>query len=136
MKSFITGLLLSYLSIASSKPLQERIKPLQPLKKLKKTIKSIDTLSSKNWSYYQPRKGQTDDSPLYCGSGKYIDTIKLKKKLIRWVAVSPDLLKRFGGKYRYGDKIYVKYPTQYKGVWTINDCMNKRYKNKIDFLIW
>lgn len=136
MKSLITGLLLSYFSLTSSKLNLDKIKPLQPLKKLKKTIKSIDTLSFKNWSYYQPKLAQTDDSPLYTGSGKYIDTIKLKKKLFRWCAVSPDLLKRFGGKYRYGDKIYVKYPTQYRGVWTINDCMNKRYRNKIDFLVW
>lgn len=136
MKSFITGLLLSYLSVTSSKPYFTKSKPLEPLKKLKKSIKSIDTLSFKKWSYYQPKGNQTDDSPLYCGSGKYIDTVKLKKGLIKWCAVSPDLLKRFGGKYRYGDKIYIKCPTQYKGVWIINDCMNKRYKNKIDFLVY
>lgn len=136
MKSFITSLLLSYFTIANSKSLPIIENVSKPLKIAKKKIKSIDTLSFKKWSYYQPRGNQTDGSPLYCGSGKYIDTLKLKEGLIRWCAVSPDLLKRFGGKYRYGDKIYVKYPTEYKGIWIINDCMNKRYKNKIDFLVW
>lgn len=135
-KTLIISLLLSYIPIINSKPTESKLKPLEPIRKLKKKIKSIDTLCFKKWSYYQPKSNQTDDSPLYCGSGKYIDTVKLKKGLIRWIAVSPDLLKRFGGKYRYGDTIFIKEPVKYRGKWVVNDCMNKRYKNKVDFLVW
>lgn len=136
MKTLIISLLLSYIPIINSKPIEVKLKPLEPIKRLKKRVKSIDTLCFKKWSYYQPKANQTDNSPLYCGSGKYIDTLKLKKGLIKWVAVSPDLLKRFGGKYRYGDTIFIKEPIKYRGKWVVNDCMNKKYTNKVDFLVW
>lgn len=104
--------------------------------KPKQKIKSLDTLSFVKWSYYNATSNQTDSTPLITGSQKKIDLNKLKKGLLKWCAVSPDLLKRFGGKYKYGDTVYVKSPKQYKGKWIIEDCMNKMYKNKIDFLVY
>lgn len=104
--------------------------------KLKQKIKSLDTLSFVSHSFYNPVSNQTDSTPLITGSQKKINLNKLKKGLLKWCAVSPDLLKRFGGKYKYGDTIYVKSPLQYKGKWVIEDCMNKMYKNKIDFLVY
>lgn len=46
------------------------------------------------------------------------------------VAVSQDLLK--SGRLHYGEPIYVE------GIgWKIvNDCMNARYKNRIDIMVW
>lgn len=112
------------------------IKISYKLNKPKQKMKSLDTLSFVKWSYYNATSTQTDLTPLITGSQKKIDLNKLKKDLLRWCAVSPDLLKRFGGKYKYGDTIYVKNPLQYKGKWVIEDCMNKMYKNKIDFLMY
>jgi len=104
--------------------------------KLKDKVNQTDTLSFVSHSFYNPVSNQTDSTPLITGSQKKIDLNKLKKGLLKWCAVSPDLLKRFGGKYKYGDTIYVKSPLQYKGKWIIEDCMNRRYKNKIDFLVY
>jgi len=116
------------------------INPSTLTKKLRLTVNknknTIDTLSFVSHSFYNPVSNQTDSTPLITGSQKKIDLNKLKKGLLKWCAVSPDLLKRFGGKYKYGDTIYVKSPLQYKGKWIIEDCMNRRYKNKIDFLVY
>lgn len=49
---------------------------------------------------------------------------------VHGVAVSQDLLKKNGGTLEYGDLVYVE-GIGYKFV---NDCMNKRWKNRID--IW
>jgi 3D (Asp-Asp-Asp) domain-containing protein len=62
-----------------------------------------------------------------------INLKKLKDKEIRWVALSRDLLSRWGGKFNYGDSIYI-HGGEKEGWWVVHDCMNKRYKNSIDFL--
>lgn len=88
-------------------------------------------------SYYNPVISQCDDSPLYTGSGSYIDTIKLKNKEIRWMALSYDLLVYFGGTIKYGDKLMVISDNpNLKGVWYAKDAMNNIYKHKIDFLCY
>lgn len=48
----------------------------------------------------------------------------------RIIAVSRDLLKD----YPFGTKVRIT-GTHYDGIWTIQDVMNKRYKNRIDLLI-
>jgi hypothetical protein len=116
------------------------LNPSTLTKKLRLTVNksknTIDTLSFVSHSFYNPVSNQTDSTPLITGSQKKIDLNKLKRGILKWCAVSPDLLKRFGGKYKYGDTVYVKSPLQYRGKWIIEDCMNKRYKNKIDFLVY
>ena len=51
-----------------------------------------------------------------------------------WIAVSRDLLKRWGGQFDYGDKVCIKGAGHKDGVYTIVDTMNKRFISKIDFL--
>ncbi len=128
MKLYLNVLLLVTLTVTSSFC-------LKPIRKVRQ-FKTIDTLSFKKHSFYNPVSNQTDSTPLITGSQKKIDLNMLKRGLLKWCAVSPDLLKRFGGKYKYGDTIFVNYPIEYRGKWVINDCMNKRYKNKIDFLVY
>ena len=52
---------------------------------------------------------------------------------LRWIAVSQDLLWFNGGPIRYGDTVYV-YAGHKTGAYIVRDAMNKRFKNKIDFL--
>lgn len=81
-------------------------------------------------TYYNPLAGQCDASPLETATGYHIDLRKLKNKEIRVVALSRDLLKR----YPYNSEIYVHHPEHLRGCWRVEDTMNKRFKNRIDFL--
>jgi hypothetical protein len=52
----------------------------------------------------------------------------------KFVALSRDLLKRFGGKFDFGQKIRLDNAGKKSGVYTVADTMNKRFKRKIDIL--
>jgi hypothetical protein len=84
---------------------------------------------------YNPTVKQCDRTPLVTASNSTIDKIKLGKQEIRWMALSRNLLKRWNGKFHYGDTVMVNSgdPT-IDGFWVIKDTMNKRYKNYGDLL--
>lgn len=75
-------------------------------------------------SYYNPVASQCDNTPTITSIGHKI------KKEDKIVALSRDLLIL----YPYHSKIEVIYPEHLKGIWLVKDCMNKRYKKRIDFL--
>lgn len=81
---------------------------------------------------YNPVSGQCDDDPLLTAGMYRIDPKKASKQ--KWIAVSRDLLKRWGGQFDYGDKVVIRNAGHKDGVYTIVDTMNKRYRNRIDFL--
>ncbi len=84
---------------------------------------------------YNPTKRQCDRSPLITASNSKIDTLKLKNQEFRWMALSRDLLKRWKGKFHYGDTVMVHAnDPAIDGFWIIKDTMNKRYKNHGDLL--
>jgi 3D (Asp-Asp-Asp) domain-containing protein len=80
---------------------------------------------------YHPVEAQCDDTPLITADGSKINPYKVSEW--NWVAVSPDLLKKNGGVFNYGDQIYIS-GTHRDGIYTIHDCMNKRKTNQIDIL--
>ena len=87
-------------------------------------------------TYYHATPNECDSKPLITADGSEIDTSKLQKGFIRWVSLSRDLLQRWGGEYKYGDTIRVEHENPLLcGLWIIHDCMNKRFKQKIDFLV-
>lgn len=90
-----------------------------PYKKLKAT-------------YYNPVQSQCDGNPLITATGYRINIGKLKKNKIRVVALSRDLLKV----YPYNSEIYVHQPVHLRGCWRVEDTMNKRFSNRIDFLTY
>ena len=79
---------------------------------------------------YNAVPGQTDDTPFITASGAYISEENAINHC--WVAVSRDLEAEG---FKMGSKILVKGTGMYDGVWTIQDRMNKRWENKIDFLV-
>jgi 3D (Asp-Asp-Asp) domain-containing protein len=87
-------------------------------------------------TYYNsdPSQGEGDGS--ITADGSKIDTNLLNSGQIRWIAMSRNLLKRFGGVFSFGDEITIDHKdSRVAGVWIVKDCMNERFSNKIDFLI-
>lgn len=71
---------------------------------------------------YRSVPEQTDSSPFITATGERVHN--------RGVAVSRDLLKRWGGKLEYGDLLYIE-GVGYKFVF---DTMHERHKNRFD--VW
>lgn len=81
---------------------------------------------------YNAEAGQCDSDPLTTAGMYRINPKKASQH--KWIAVSRNLLKRWGGKFDYGDKVVIKGAGHKDGVYTIVDTMNRRYRNRIDFL--
>ena len=73
---------------------------------------------------------QTDSTPFITASGKRIN--ENCPECHRWVAVSQDLLKQG---YTFGKCIEVSGVGDLNGEWEIQDVMNSRFTNSIDFLV-
>ena len=101
------------------------------IKDLLNTIDSIPVPINVKATMYHPVEAQCDDSPLITADGSRIHPYKVSDW--NWIAVSQDLLKKNGGIFDYGDKVYIK-GTHKDGIYTIHDCMNKRKTFQIDFL--
>lgn len=87
-------------------------------------------------SIYRPNLNQTDSTPLQTASMRIIDTNMLNSGKLYWVAVSRNLHKRYGGKYRFGDKIKLYNCGKFSNkTYIIQDLMHHKWKNKIDILI-
>lgn len=83
-------------------------------------------------TYYNPVQSQCDGNPLITATGYRINLRKLKKGELKIVALSRDLLKE----YPYNSEIYVHQPVHLRGCWRVEDTMNKRFSNRIDFLAY
>jgi len=82
---------------------------------------------------YNPCPKQTNSDYLTTADMSIIDTLNTND--LRWVALSRDMLSRWGGCYNYGDTIYVySKDSDISGEWIVRDCMNARFEKRIDFL--
>ena len=81
---------------------------------------------------YHPTRGQTDSTPNILADGTKITIHKASE--YRYVAVSRNLLKRWGGWLDYGDFIVLSGTDGKDGVYQVKDTMNKRFVNRIDIL--
>ena len=81
---------------------------------------------------YQPLRYQTDSTPNILADGTRIRTKEASN--YKFIAVSRNLLKRWGGWLDYGDFVLLKGTTEKDGVYQVRDTMNKRYVNRIDIL--
>ena len=103
----------------------ERITKLEKIVKDQNSIKVTATM-------YNAEINQCDADPLVTAGMYKINPNKASEQ--KWIAVSRDLLKRWGGQFDYGDKVSIKGAGHKDGVYTIVDTMNKRFSSKIDFL--
>jgi len=85
-------------------------------------------------SVYYPKVAQTDDTPFMTADGSKINKKRPGKH--RWVAVSRNLLRKWGGKIDYGDTLKVKgISKKMDGYYVVRDTMTRRLKNRIDILV-
>ena len=79
---------------------------------------------------YHADPRQTDSTPFITASGAHIEECCPGDH--RWIAVSRDL-EDLG--FVFGAKVLVEGAEEMDGVWTVQDRMNKRWTNRIDFLV-
>ena len=105
--------------------LNEKVKHLESLL----NVEQYDVTAT----IYHAVRNQTDKTPHITADGTRIDTRNASK--YRYVALSRNLLKRWGGPFDYGDYIIVEGCNgKYDGIWQVKDTMNERFHNRIDFL--
>lgn len=81
---------------------------------------------------YQPVASQCDDNPLITADGSKINPKRASEQKL--VALSRDLLSRFGGTFKYGDYVEIKGAGHKDGIYRIADTMAARIKNTVDIL--
>tara|TARA_Y100000992_G_scaffold260733_1_gene195795 strand:+ start:87 stop:674 length:588 start_codon:yes stop_codon:yes gene_type:complete len=85
-----------------------------------------------NVTMYQPVYPQTDNTPDITADGTRIRISKASE--YKFVALSRNLLKRWGGPFDYGDFILIKGTKTKDGVYQVRDTMNPKWVNVVDIL--
>ena len=85
-----------------------------------------------NVTMYQPVYPQTDRTPNITADGTKIRISKASD--YKFVALSRNLLKRWGGPFDYGDFILIKGTKDKDGVYNVRDTMNPKFVNYVDIL--
>ena len=85
-----------------------------------------------NVTMYQPVYPQTDKTPDITADGTKIRISKASE--YKFVALSRNLLKRWGGPFDYGDFILIKGTKNKDGVYQVRDTMNPKWVNVVDIL--
>lgn len=80
---------------------------------------------------YHPVPEQTDDTPNITADGTVFDIDSASD--YRYIAVSRDLHRRWGGDFDFNDIVYIK-SDSVSGFFVIKDLMNARFEKRIDFL--
>ena len=91
-------------------------------------IKSFDVTVTT----YNPTKSQTDSTPNETADGTIIKPWLATQ--YRYVALSRDLLSRWGGPFEYGDYIVIEGTDGWDGVYQVRDTMNPKWVKRVDIL--
>jgi len=81
---------------------------------------------------YQPNEIQCDDTPDITADGTKIRISRASE--YKFVALSRNLLKRWGGAFDYGDFVLLKGTGKKDGVYQVRDTMNPKWVNVVDIL--
>ena len=84
---------------------------------------------------YSPTLAQCDATPNITADGTKINPKHASQ--YRYVALSRDLLERWGGPFEYGEYIAVEGTQRGKhdGIWQVRDTMNPKWLKRVDFLV-
>ena len=81
---------------------------------------------------YNPTREQCDSTPNITADGTKINPKKATQ--YRYIALSRDLLKRWGGPFDYGDYVVIKGTGSWDGIYQVRDTMNPKWVNRVDIL--
>ena len=83
---------------------------------------------------YNPTVKQCDDTPNQTADGTYIKPWKATD--YRYVALSRDLLSRWGGPFEYGDYVVIEGTEdgEWDGIYQVRDTMNAKWVKRVDIL--
>ena len=81
---------------------------------------------------YNPTKEQCDNTPNITADGTRIKPWRATD--YRYVALSRDLLSRWGGPFEYGDYIVIEGTDGWDGIYQVRDTMNPKWVNRVDIL--
>ena len=81
---------------------------------------------------YNPTEAQCDSTPNITADGTKIKPWKASE--YRYVALSRDLLSRWGGPFNYGDWIVIEGTGSRDGVYQVRDTMNPKWTKRVDIL--
>jgi hypothetical protein len=110
----------------------EKPKSVQVATHLKTLKKAKEVLKHLTATMYYPVVKQCDKDPLITAAMYKINPRKASQH--KWIAMSRNLLKRWGGPFDYGDEVIITNAGKKSGIYKVVDTMNKRYKDRIDFL--
>ncbi|MFD1874721.1 hypothetical protein [Hymenobacter bucti] len=83
---------------------------------------------------YEAVAGQTDSDPFVTADNSRIP--RGYSSHTRWLALSRDLLRPWGGPFEYGDTVRVRgISPALDGVYTVHDTMNRRHRRCLDVLV-
>ena len=81
---------------------------------------------------YNQTREQCDSTPNQTADGTIIKPWKATE--YRYVALSRDLLSRWGGPFEYGDYIIIEGTGKWDGVYQVRDTMNPKWVKRVDIL--
>ena len=81
---------------------------------------------------YNPTRKQCDSTPNITADGTKINPKKASS--YRYVALSRDLLSRWGGPFDYGDYVVIEGTDKHDGVYQVRDTMNPKWVKRVDIL--
>lgn len=81
---------------------------------------------------YNPTKEQCDSTPNITADGTKIKPWRATD--YRYVALSRDLIARWGGPFEYGDYIVIEGTGKWDGIYQVRDTMNPKWTNRVDIL--
>ena len=135
MKNYIKGILLLSLSIICINIANYKVTEFIVVK-VNTADLSNDTIKSTPYevtaTMYYPVSGQCDSDPLLTAGMYKINPNKASEQ--KWIAMSRDMISRWGGEFNYGDLVQIKGTEGKDGIYKVVDTMNKRFTNRIDFL--
>jgi 3D (Asp-Asp-Asp) domain-containing protein len=137
-KTALAFVLITYANgIVSSKLLNDKNLEIHSLmeqnEKLRSDLAKYETEGMNvTVTMYQPVSYQTDSTPNILADGTRIRTQSASD--YKFIAVSRNLLKRWGGWLDYGDFILLQGTDSKDGVYQVRDTMHPRWVNRIDIL--
>ena len=81
---------------------------------------------------YNPTRAQCDNTPNQTADGTIIKPWKATE--YRYVALSRDLIARWGGPFEYGDYIVIEGTDGWDGIYQVRDTMNPKWVKRVDIL--